>query len=283
MIEWLIKIFIWLVLAILLTIIPFHLERSKQRYKLTPFITYSIIGINVLIFLVMIVYTILQDPTFYSRVINYWGFKPHAFLNPSSDPQGFFGLLKIYLTLITHQFLHGGFFHILGNMFFLHIFAPDIEMGQNIGFRGHTKLPYNRLIPFLGFYLLCGIGAALAHTFVFGFTDPQKTVLIGASGAISGVLAAFLLKCWKDSRKLRIQVLYYIPKTVSANLYLIYWIILQFALAFYYGNKGSVGYVAHLGGALTGFVLSGLVFPWNDIIVKSQRREWLSKRKSSFS
>ena len=80
-----------------------------------------------------------------------------------------------------------------------------------------------------------------------------------------------------------IQVLYYIPKTVSANLYLIYWIILQFALAFYYGNKGSVGYVAHLGGALTGFVLSGLVFPWNDIIVKSQRREWLSKRKSSFS
>ena len=67
MIEWLIKIFIWLVLAILLTIIPFHLERSKQRYKLTPFITYSIIGINVLIFLVMIVYTILQDPTFYAR------------------------------------------------------------------------------------------------------------------------------------------------------------------------------------------------------------------------
>jgi|GEM_PF-3531521 len=277
--EWVLKIFVWIVFALLLTAFPASVSSTKQRYRLVAVITYSIIAINVLVFLIMIIGSIFYKPGFYSSMINSWGFVPYHFLNPlASGIRNPFGGFGAYLTLITSLFLHGGFFHILGNMYYLHLFAPDIETGQNIKFYGRSQRGYNNLYPFAVFYILCGIGATLAHTIIFGLTEIGKIVLIGASGAISGVLAAFLYKFWKDYRKITLYILFFFRKTISANLYLLFWIVLQFALAVYYGKGTSVSYVAHLGGALVGIILSVFVFPWTDIIVKSKTRGWFGKR-----
>lgn len=277
--EWILKIFIWIVFALLLTAFPASVSSTRQRYRLTAVITYSLIGINVFVYLMMVFGSILYNPGFYSRVINSWGFVPYYFINPlDREVHNPFVIFRTYLTLITGLFLHGGFFHILGNMYYLHLFGPDIETGQNIKFYGRSKKGYNSLYPFLFFYIICGIGATIAHTIVFGLTEAGKIVLIGASGAISGILGAFLCKLWKDYRKITLYMLFLFKKTVSANLYLLFWIVLQLALAIYYGKEASVSYVAHLGGAFVGMILSVFVFPWTDIIVKSKTRGWFGKR-----
>ena len=281
---WVLKIFVWIVFALLLTAFPASVSSTKQRYRLIAVITYSIIAINVLIFLIMVFGSIFSDPGFYSSVINSWGFVPYYFLNPlASGIRNPFGIFGTYLTLITSLFLHGGFFHILGNMYYLHLFGPDIETGQNIKFYGRSQRGYNSLYPFAFFYILCGVGATMAHTVVFGLTEVGKIVLIGASGAISGVLAAFLCRFWKDYRKITLYILFFFRKTFSANLYLLFWIVLQLALAVYYGKETSVSYVAHLGGVIAGITLSIFVFPWTDIIIKSGTRSWFGKRVKTSS
>lgn len=272
--------------GLLLTAFPAEVSSTKQRYQLIAVITYSIIGVNVLIFLIMIMGSIFYNPGFYSSVIYAWGFVPYHFLNPLAPGiRNPLGGLGVYLTMITSLFIHGGFFHILGNMYYLHLFGPDIETGQNIKFYGRSKRGFNSLYPFAFFYLLCGVGATMAHTIIFGLTEVGRTVLIGASGAISGVLSAFLWKFWKDYRKITLYILFFFPITWSANFYLLFWIVLQLALAIYYGKETSISYVAHLGGAIVGIVLSVFVFPWTDIIVKSKTRGWFGKRikTSSYS
>jgi membrane associated rhomboid family serine protease len=81
------------------------------------------------------------------------------------------------VTLVTYQFLHAGWLHLLSNMAFLWVFGDNVEDAM-----GHLR--------FLAFYLLCGVGAALAH----GMIDPQSTIpLVGASGSVAGVIAAYLM------------------------------------------------------------------------------------------
>jgi len=277
--EWILRIFVWIVFALLMSVFPASVSSTKQRYRVLPGITYSVIGINILIYLIMVVGSIFHGAGFYWSVIHSWGFVPYHFLNPlDSGIRNPFGGLGTYLTLVTSLFLHGGFFHILGNMYYLHLFGPDIETGQNIKFYGRSQKGYNSLYPFAVFYILCGVGACLTHTIIFGSTEVGKIVLIGASGAISGVLAAFLYKFWKDYRKITLYILFFFRKTTSANLYLLFWIMFQFALAVYYGKRTSVSYVAHFGGALVGIILSVFVFPWTDIIVRSKTRGWFGKR-----
>lgn len=151
------------------------------------------------------------------------------------------GPLPPLLTIFTSMFVHGNFMHVFGNMIFLFVFGDDIEEVL-----GHWR--------FLGFYLACGIGAAL--TFVA--SDPSSTTgLIGASGAIAGVIAAYLLfrPCAKVTCLLGL-----IPLRLRAYWIIGGWAIWQFVDVANRTDDG-VAYWAHVGGLITGAVLFVVMRP----------------------
>lgn len=139
-------------------------------------------------------------------------------------------------TLITYMFVHGDFWHILGNMIFLWVFGDNVEDAM-----GHIR--------FLFFYLLCGIAAGLTHAVI----DPgSENPLLGASGAIAGVAAAYVLLY----PKVRIWVLFLgrIPLPLPAYLVLGIWLASQIAFI-YFGDESGTAWWAHLGGFAAGIVL----------------------------
>jgi rhomboid family protein len=143
------------------------------------------------------------------------------------------------LTLITYQFLHGGWWHLIANMAFLWVFADNVEDAF-----GH--------FGFLIFYLLCGIAAGMLHTLV----DPHSGApLIGASGAVSGVLASYMLLY----PRARVWILLFlrIPLPIPAVWALGGWFALQLVSAFISTEDSNlVAWWSHIGGFLTGLVLT---------------------------
>jgi membrane associated rhomboid family serine protease len=151
------------------------------------------------------------------------------------------GAIPAPLTLITSMFLHGNFMHVFGNMIFLFVFGDDIEEAL-----GHWR--------FLGFYLACGIGAGLA----FALSGPSSTIdLIGASGAVAGVIAAYLLfrPCAKVTCLLGL-----IPLRLRAYWIIGGWAIWQFVDAASRTDDG-IAYWAHVGGLITGAILFVVMRP----------------------
>ncbi|RIL11547.1 rhomboid family intramembrane serine protease [bacterium] len=144
------------------------------------------------------------------------------------------------LTLITSMFLHASLGHVLGNMLFLYIFGDNVEDRM-----GHAR--------FLIFYLLCGIGAAALHVYL----RPDSTVpTIGASGAISGVLGAYLLLY--PGARVSTLVFMYMRVEIPAVLYLLGWYAYQLlagAAAAGNGDIGGVAWWAHVGGFMVGAAL----------------------------
>lgn len=283
--EWLLTIIKYLFIAILLTVYPVGLETNKTRYRVTPVIIYSIIAVNVLIYLIMFLGDWFHYKGFYNDIVNTFGFRPSVFIAPesASDVAHPFAIGMAFVTLLTHQFLHGGFFHLLGNMMALHLFGPHVEAGQNIKFRGHSKQPYNTFAPFIVFYLLCGIGAVLTHFTIAWFSGSEaalNTVLVGASGAISGVIGAYLVGLWSDYNRARISVLFIFNFTINVSWYILYWAGLQAVMLLIYGADSHVSYSAHVGGFFTGIIVWYLVTPWVNNMTKANVRGWFrNKRK----
>jgi len=153
--------------------------------------------------------------------------------------------IPIWLTLLTSLFLHGGILHLLGNMLYLWIFGDNVEdaMGP---------------VRFLVFYLLCGIVAALAQIAIgLGSTVP----MVGASGAIAGVLAAYFM-LFPRSRVLTLIPLFFFLRmvTVPAVFLLGFWFLWQvISGAGSFGSSGGVAFFAHIGGFIAGLFL---VFPF---------------------
>jgi len=147
------------------------------------------------------------------------------------------------LTIFTSMFLHGGLFHVAGNMLYLWIFGNSVE-----GTLGHGR--------FLVFYLLSGVAAALAQTAV----DPaSKFPMIGASGAVSGVLGAYLV-LFPYARILTLITFGFFIRFVwiPAMFVLGFWIVVQFLnglITFGAGDRGGVAWFAHIGGFLAGLGL----------------------------
>jgi len=150
--------------------------------------------------------------------------------------------IPVYLTMITSMFMHGGFGHLFGNMLFLWIFGDNIENRL-----GHTR--------YLVFYLLCGILASLSHVFASQIMGMDLDVpSLGASGAISGVMGAYLILFPK--RKVMVWFLRFIipvPAMVSLGI----WILLQIVsgMGMIGGKSDGVAYAAHIGGFLAGMLL----------------------------
>jgi membrane associated rhomboid family serine protease len=144
-------------------------------------------------------------------------------------------------TLLTSLFLHGSLFHLLGNMLFLWVFGDNVEDAM-----GHWR--------FLAFFLLCGAAAGLAHATLT--PDPERP-LIGASGAISGVVAAYLVLY----PRVRLWGLFFagIPLRLPAYLAIGVWIAVQVSAAFLGGGDEAVGWFAHVGGLAAGALLIPLM------------------------
>jgi membrane associated rhomboid family serine protease len=154
----------------------------------------------------------------------------------------------VWLTLFTSMFVHGGFLHIGGNMLFLWVFGDNVEDGM-----GHLK--------FLLFYVLCGLAAGWAQILV----DPASTTPgLGASGAIAGVLAAYLLLY--PGQPVRTLVFLGLPWFVDLPAFLLiaYWFVIQFLNGLSVLSlrpQGGVAYWAHIGGFLAGLLLARLFTP----------------------
>ena len=147
-----------------------------------------------------------------------------------------------WLTVFTHMFLHGGWFHLIGNMWFLWVFGDNVEDAM-----GGPR--------FVVFYLLCGLAAFAAQA----FTNPSSAVpMVGASGAIGGVLGAYARLYPRAPVHLLVIFFVFVERTVvPAFLMLGYWFLLQViagipALA---SQAGGVAFWAHVGGFLTGVLL----------------------------
>jgi len=141
------------------------------------------------------------------------------------------------LSLLLSIFMHGSWLHLLGNMLFLWIFGNNVE---------------DRLGPFkfILFYLLCGVGASLVHV---AFNLNSLTPVIGASGAVSGVMGAYLLLF--PNARIRTLVFVFVLVTtmdIPAAVFLIIWFVFQF---FYAGGGASIAWLAHVGGFIIGMVL----------------------------
>ncbi|HKJ61941.1 MAG TPA: rhomboid family intramembrane serine protease [Hyphomicrobiales bacterium] len=162
---------------------------------------------------------------------------PGAEVPPATDLRGpQMLILPKEITLITYMFLHGSILHLAGNMIFLWVFGDNVEDCM-----GHVR--------FLIFYLLCGIFAGLTHALV---SVPSDVPMIGASGAVAGVIAAYLML----HPYVRVWVLafYRIPLRVSAGFALAVWILLQIA-NIYLDTSGNTAWWAHIGGLVAGAVL----------------------------
>jgi membrane associated rhomboid family serine protease len=140
------------------------------------------------------------------------------------------------LTLITYQFMHGDIFHLLSNMLFLWVFGDNVEDAM-----GHLK--------FLAFYLLCGVAGGLAHALL---TLTPSAPLVGASGAVAGVIAAYLML----HPRVRVWVLAFrfIPLRIPAAWVLGVWVVTQFIMVLL-PDIGPVAWWAHIGGMVAGAVL----------------------------
>jgi len=147
-----------------------------------------------------------------------------------------------FLPIFTSMFLHSGFMHIAGNMLFLWIFGDNVE-----DYFGH--------FPYLLFYLACGVGSGLAHII---FNLHSALPALGASGAISGVMGAYII-LYPRARVLTLVFIFFVP--IPAFIILGYWFLLQFLAGVSSvgaAETGGVAWWAHIGGFLMGMVITGL-------------------------
>ena len=200
--------------------------RDTQPSYSKPVVTVLLIVVNILIFL----FEFSLDPYSQNALIFTYGLVPDHFR---------------WMNVFTSMFMHGGWMHVLGNMWFLWIFGDNIE-----DILGHGK--------FLLFYLLCGIAAALTQTYL---SLDSRVPMVGASGAIAGVMGAYMVKFPQSRIYTLIFYIFITTLDVPAWVMLIYWFGIQFVSGV--GSlaaptaQGGTAFFAHVGGFLAGM---GLIY-----------------------
>ncbi|KPK67545.1 hypothetical protein AMJ87_13210 [candidate division WOR_3 bacterium SM23_60] len=204
--------------------------KDNIRSSKLPIVTYVILGINILVFLYQVSLGSALENFF-----NQYGAMPYLIFHPTG--------LSSYTRLLTSMFMHGGFMHIFGNMLFLWIFADNVEDRF-----GHIR--------FIFFYIVCGIAGALLHA----VTAPNSMVpMIGASGAISGVLGAYILLYPKARVLALIPFGFFLRVTyLPSVLFLGIWFLFQFlsGLSSLGARGAGVAYFAHIGGFVVGLLFA---------------------------
>jgi len=169
---------------------------------------------------------------------------------PSRMWSGQYTLSQSLFTILVAMFLHAGWLHIGGNMLFLYIFGDNVEDRL-----GHFR--------YLVFYVLCGISASLCHAF---FNPASRLPSLGASGAISGVLAAYLFLYPRARIVTLVPLFLFFTTEIPAFVFIVFWFVIQFfsgeaSLRMSTPTSGGTAYFAHIGGFLAGIVLLALLKP----------------------
>lgn len=211
----------------------FPIHDDNQRLHGRPFVNYILILINVVVFIWQLSVTNFLSNE--SRVED-------LFMNYGAVPDSV--LKGDYITLFTSMFMHGGIAHLIGNMVFLYIFGDNIEDRF-----GHIK--------YLLLYLLWGVLAGVAHIFYAVETGSSFVPAVGASGAISGVLGAYLVLFPKAKIVTVITTFFLTTVRIPALAYLPFWFILQVIFSLL-SPQGGVAYLAHIGGFVAGLGIAYL-------------------------
>jgi membrane associated rhomboid family serine protease len=221
--------------------------RDENPTILTPYVTLGVIAVTCLVWVVV---QGAGSPMALARSVCEHGLIPAELLGRAEPgaqfPMGHGIACRIssggsWFAVLSSMFMHGGWFHLLGNMWFLWVFGNNVEDAM-----GHGR--------FVVFYLVCGVAAAAAQT----FSDPGSIVpMVGASGAISGVMGAYLVLYPRVRVHTLIFLGFFITTiAVPAYVMLVYWALLQMvgSLAATSG-QGGVAFMAHLGGFVAGAAL----------------------------
>ena len=206
---------------------PIKTDSPPLRF---PIFTYLIVALNLFAFIHE-----LSMGKALATFINKYGCTPYEIthfidLVPHID-------LPIYLTLITSLFLHGSWIHFLGNMWFLYIFGRNVE-----GWLGYRK--------FILFYLGCGVGASIVQLL---FSPFSKIPIIGASGAIAGVLGGYFVLYPRTKVVCIVPLLFFVRIVeLPAFLFLGFWVIWQLFSQMTIGAFSNIAFLAHIGGFFIG-------------------------------
>lgn len=210
--------------------IPLH-DANNLRHIRVQYVTIGLIAANVIVYLM----TTLGSEQFTEAAVIGLGYIPSTVFNIAERPDEWV-LVPDNATYITYAFLHGDIFHLIGNMLFLWVFGDNVEDAL-----GHIK--------FLIFYLACAVAGAFLH----GIIIPESEApLIGASGAIAGIVAAYLML--HPRVKIWVLALGRIPIRLPAWILLALWILFQFAMIAI-GGEDQISWAAHVGGIIAGAVL----------------------------
>ena len=204
--------------------------KDDNPISIKHIVTYFLIGLCVLIFLIQLG----SDSYKTGKLFYSYGLIPSVLMGHNQLPIDLY-VIPAAATIFSSMFMHGGFMHILGNMLYMWIFADNIEEDL-----GKTK--------FTIFYFLSGIGAAMTQVLI----DTQSQIpMVGASGAIGGVLGAYLINHPKARVLVLIPFGFFSQLIKIRALYVLgFWFILQFI-----SQGGGVAYAAHIGGFISGMIL----------------------------
>jgi membrane associated rhomboid family serine protease len=220
-------------------VIPLKDDHPSSR---TPLVTLALIAANAVAFLWELAVGI-DRAAFTGGVVPYEILTLHDLRRPVLTASAALpALVPPPLTILTSMFLHGGFLHLGGNMLFLWVFGNNVEEAL-----GRAR--------FVAFYLATGVVAALAQVLVGWAAGDLLTPMVGASGAVSGVLAAYLV-CFPQARVLTLVPIFFFVRIVwiPARFFLGLWFLLQLLPALAGGGGGGVAYMAHVGGFVAGYL-----------------------------
>ncbi len=231
--------------------IPLKDENPTSRF---PIVTVLFITLNVVVFFLQLVspeglqFYVYKMGTIPYEITHFKSITLQVVQTAEQIPR-----LNPVLTLIVSMFMHGGFLHLLFNMLYLWIFGNNIE-----DFLGPFR--------FILFYLFTGVGASLAHII---FNANSEVPMIGASGAIAGVLGAYLI-LYPRARVMTFMFLFFFIRIVPipASFVLGFWFFMQLLNVFGAGQAGGVAWFAHIGGFLIGM---GLI----KLITKKRPKVWI--------
>jgi len=222
-------------------LIPIRDINPTNRFAI---VTFTLIVLNIAVFIYELSLGTMGGEAFIAT----FALIPKRLFSPETVMAG---AIPVTATLVTSMFLHGGLLHIAGNMLYLWIFGNNIEDAT-----GRAR--------FIVFYVLCGLLAATAHAFM---NRSSLTPMIGASGAISGVLGAYLL-LYPRARVVTLVMFGFYIRTIEvpAMFVLGFWFVLQFLNALISGGSGAgVAWYAHIAGFVAGLLLIGL-FKRRDVL-----------------
>ena len=212
-------------------VIPIY-DDNPLAFKTRPYVTWLLILANVAVFVFLQSGNLPGVQQSFARAL---AFMPSTVGLGGTAPASQTGI-PWELTLVTYMFLHANWFHLIGNMLFLWVFGDDVEDSF-----GHTR--------FLAFYILCGVAGGLTHFFS---APDSKLPLIGASGAIAGIVAAYLMV--RPCMKVWVLVLMSFPIRLPAFLVLGAWVLLQIWHVMF-PSDGHTSWWTHIGGLAAGALL----------------------------